>query len=813
MATLACVAFSSHERACAIDDFEDKIRPILSVHCFECHGGNEDDELKGEVRLDKLSQDMVHDRASMEIWHDALDAIQLGEMPPEDATPLGEKDRKILVEWIRENLDRALESIKGSSKGIVMRRINNAEYAYTMTDLLGLELDYAKDLPPDPVSKDGFLNNGQSLGMSSMQLQVYLRNARAALEKVLVEGEQPERIVETIKENCGFRLKGQVGDNSDQLGRAQQWIGVTSTLAVDGPITVRVKVRTNWREGQPVPRLGLRMGYFVGGLTTQFMKKVGEVRLTSGDWTVVEFTSRGELLPRPEASVPRDKLSTLFVLENTLDDAKPKPKQITKREEPKKGKKPKQIKVYERDADFPQIFVESVELVMNDYSAWPPPSHRRILAAGEDLHDPNSRRLVIERFLQRAWRRNPTNAELDVWCQHFEIIRQASHSDIEALRETLAASLASTPFLFLIEPESDSENVRLLTSSELASRLSYFLWSSTPDDALLQMALHSDHGDLGNQNVSNDGAILSTIEIEKQFERMWQDPRSERFVEQFCGQWLDLDSLQRVAINPQYYKSFDDALKEDMVAESKEYFRHLLRHDLSALQLLHSDFTMLNARLAKHYGIEGPTSQDFTPISLEGTERPGGLLGHAATHMAGSDGVNSHPIKRAVWIRERLLNDPPAPPPPDVPELEASAKGKSKLTVREQLQVHRQKDSCGDCHRSIDPWGIAMEHYDAIGLWRDRVKQSKEAVDARTALPGNYSINGLEELQSFLIQVRRQQFAKALVAKLMTYALGRSLDLADQPVIDELTERFVDNEYKIRLLMRDIVTSEPFLNR
>ena len=790
--------------ALAADEFESIVEPILKKNCFQCHSSKAP---KGDVRLDTLSRDMVHDRAAMETWHDALTAIQLGEMPPDDATALSSADRKMLLGWIRKNVDSALASIQGSAQGIVMRRLNRAEYAYTMTDLLGLRMDYAADLPPDPISKDGFLNNGQALGMSSMQLQVYLRSARQALDMVLVEGDRPDQVTETIQQNKGFNLKKVTADNSDQLGRAQHWIGTSSTLPADGPFTVRVTARTNWQKGKPVPRLGLRFGYFVGGLTTQFLNEVGEVKIDSNESVTVEFKGRCEFLPKPEPSIPRDKLQTLFVLTNTLDDAEPRPNQITVKEESdpgakdakKKPRKRKPKKVFERDPEFPQIYVESVEFVMQDYESWPPAGHRSIVPDGEDLDQTDSVRRVLETFLSRAWRRPATDQEIDVWTEHFARIRTASQSNIQALRETLAASLASTPFLYLVEPQDTSNQPRRLNPYELASRLSYFLWSSTPDDELSALA---ESGDL------LDMAILG-----EQFDRMMSDPKSERFVDQFCTQWLDLDSLQRVAVNPQYYKNFDDDLKIDMVAETKHFFNEILRSDLSAMHLLESDFTMLNAALAKHYGLSGPNSQDFVRVSLNETKRPGGLLGHAATHMAGSDGVDSHPIKRAVWIRERLLHDPPDPPPPDVPDIQSTVKDFQKLTVREQLEVHREKAACADCHRAIDPWGIALEHYDAIGLHREKIARKRKPVDAKTILPGNHPVQGVRELQRHLIEKRKGQFAEAIVAKLATYAVGRSLELVDQKVIDGLAGRFADNDYRLAPLMREIVTCELFLNR
>ena len=791
--------------AVADDVFQRTILPILGARCLRCHGA---EDPKGGVRFDVLSHDMTHDRAAMETWHDALAAIQLGEMPPEDAEPLSAKDRKTLLSWIRENVDAALESINGPTDGVLLRRLNRAEYDYTMRDLLGLEMDYARDLPPDPRSKDGFLNNGQALGMSSMQLQTYLQSARDALDIVLVDGDQPERISETIQHNSGFKLKRAEADNSAQLGRAQHWIGTSQILPGSGPYTVRVRARTDWKSGQPIPRLALRCGYFVGGLTTQFLQEVGEIKITSHEPIDIEFKGQADFLPQPEPSIPRSNLQTLFVFKNTLDDALPPPKQITisedkesdgKGENAMKKRKKRPVKVFPRDPDFPQIHIESVEFVLHDDESWPPPKHQRIVPGREDLRNTGSVRRVLESFLLRAWRRPPTREELDVWTGHFAKIRDASQSDIQALRETLAASLASAPFLYLVEPQFKADQPRKLNSFELASRLAYFLWSSMPDAELLEVAA--------------SGGLLKAEVLHQQFDRMMADPKSNRFVDQFCTQWLDLDSLQRVAVNPQYYKDFDDVLKIDMVEETKQFFNELLRNDLSAMNLLRSDFTMLNASLAKHYGLDGPSSQDFVRVSLAGTDRPGGLLGHAATLMAGSDGVDSHPIKRAVWIRERLLHDPPDPPPPDVPDIQSSVKNFQRLTVREQLEAHRQKEACADCHRSIDPWGIALEHYDAIGLWRETIARKGKPVDATTILPGNHPVEGLRGLQRHLVDKRKEQFAEALVAKLMTYALGRSLEMADQPIIDELAAGFADDGYKLTPLMRGIITSDPFLKR
>ena len=685
-----------------------------------------------------------------------------------------------------------------------MRRLNRAEYQYTMTDLLGLDLDYSGEFPSDAISGDGFRNNGASLGMSALQIENYLKSARKALDFVLVEGEQLERTVTKIERNKG-KVKGPsskrfTGDSSDRLGRVNFWHGSFKELPRTGLFTIRIKAYTDRKPGQPDPVLFARYGYSVSGLTLNIMGDAGEIPISSTTPKYYEISGYPELFPFPEANVPTEKMNGVITLQNALIDGKPATKPVNKViEEERNGKiRKKKIKVFPEDPDFPRIIIDSVEFIRHDYSSWPPPLHRKIVPKGEDLGSVQSVERVLKQFLRRAWRRPVIEEELKQWTSHFMTIQKQGGSEIFALKETLAAALASSKFIYLAEPHS-AKQTRKLSAHELAARLSCFLWSSLPDEELSGLA--------------DSGRLLESSVLKKQFVRMLADEKADRFAEQFSMQWLDLEGVDRVAINPQYYRNFDNRLKPDMVGETLAFFREILRSNSSALQFLDADFTMLNATLAKHYGLSGPKSQRFERVSLKGTNRPGGLLGHASTHLAGSDGADSHPIKRAVWIRERLLHDPPNPPPPDVPGLETSVPNFEKLSVREQLDLHRKKEACADCHRSIDPWGIALEGYDAIGLLRKKTARRKKPISTETILPGNHEISGLADLQKFLLNERREQFAHALVSKLLTYALGRSLELEDEPLIEELSASFAKNNYRLADLMKNIVTSQPFSSR
>jgi hypothetical protein len=783
------------------DVFQEDVRPLLEQHCFGCHGP---EKQKGKIRLDQLDPDMVNGNAA-ETWHDALNMLNRGEMPPEDEPQLSAGERRKLVGWLTSELRRAAEARRATGGQVVMRRLNRVEYHYTMTDLLGLEMDYSKDLPSDARSPEGFKNNGASLGMTALQIENYLKIARQALDFVLVEEEQGERKVTVLDRNKG-RMKGPnsrrfAGDSSERLGRVNFWHGSFKDLPRTGRFSIRVKAYTDRKPGQPAPILSAQYGYFVSGLTLNIMGDAGEVAVSSSTPEYYEIAGQPEFFPLPEAHVPGSKLNGIITLQNALDDGEPPAQAVNEviEEKDKKGKiRKKKVKVFPEDPDFPRIIIESVEIIRNDYPSWPPPPHRRIIREGEELSDSQVLEKILARFLRRAWRRPVKGEEVNKWLAHYERMRKQAGTPVSALRETLSAALASSHFLYLSEPFR-SDKPRKLNAHELATRLSYFLWSSMPDEELSALA--------------DSGRLLESKVLREQFARMLADEKADRFAGQFSMQWLDLEGVDRVAVNPQYYKDFDNALKPDMIAETQAFFREILHSNTSALQFLDADFTMLNARLAKHYGLKGPRSQEFERVSLHGTDRPGGVLGHASTHLAGSDGADSHPIKRAVWIREHLLHDPPNPPPPDVPSVEKSVPDFEKLSIREQLSVHREKEACADCHRNIDPWGIALEGYDAIGLSRQKTARRRKPVSSETVLPGNHEISGLADLQKYLLNERRDQFARALVTKIFIYALGRSLRLEDELLIEGLSADFAKDGYRLHGLMKNIVTSRPFVSR
>jgi hypothetical protein len=382
----------------------------------------------------------------------------------------------------------------------------------------------------------------------------------------------------------------------------------------------------------------------------------------------------------------------------------------------------------------------------------------------------------------------------------FQAIRPEFPTLEDAMRETLAMVLIRPDFLYLLEPA--EEEKRQINDWEFASRLSYFLWSTMPDAQLLETAAT---GTLQQPNV-----------LSQEVERLLSDPRSDQFVQQFTEQWLHLDVVDQVAINRDYYPQFKERLKTDMRQESEQVFGEILRHNLSALHFLSSDFTMLNGRLARHYGIDEVYGNTFRRVTLSPKQHRGGLLGHASILLSNSTGADSHVIRRAVWIRDRLLNDPPASPPPNVPSLEQTNKDSRQLSIREQLEAHRGTKSCARCHRDIDPWGIALEHFDAVGLWRDEIrhKSGKEfitrPVAATATLPNGQQLTGIDELKSYLVSERQTDFARALVSRILGYSVGRRIELSDRETIADLTKQFIADEFRLRNLVKNIIKSKAF---
>ena len=778
-------------------EFEKDIRPVLQKFCVRCHGPKEQN---GRMRFDTLSTDLIKDRAAAEDWHETLNVMNRGEMPPEDEPQPGIEQLKLLTGWIRQSIDEAVKARRSTGGLTVMRRLNRAEYQNTMRDLLDFEMDYVRDLPPEGLSPDGFRNNGLSLRMTGMQLEYYLESARKALNRVIVTTPEPTVFHHEFDKTNHRKWLGNPTFADNRLDRFSIFLArMEPDYPEVGDFIIRVKARAERKDGFGFPRMKVAIGYRPD--TKIILTTALETDVKSSEPELFEIRGRIENFPLPVRG--QSKFPGLVIhIENVYDDGNPPPKQQTKKDD-----KGKDVKFYPDEPDYPKLFVESVTFDGPVFESWPPAHHRRILFESElrETDEPEYVRQVLQRFLRRAWRRPPTNTEINSFAEFFNSLRDDFPVFEEALRETLALALISPDFLYLAEPA--GEEKRSLTSWELATRLSYFLWNSMPDDELFELA--------------ESGELLKPNVLIAQVDRMIEDDRAWQFVDQFTDQWLNLGGMDRVAISQHYYPDFDVNLKPHMRNETLHLVMELLRKNLSARNFVDSDFAMLNEPLARHYGIENVFGYDYRPVPLQAKDHRGGLLTQASILLTNSTGEDSHPIKRAVWLRRRLIDDPPAPPPPNVPELATDNPDFAKLSIRKQLEIHLDDPACASCHRDIDPWGIALENFDAIGRWRTQIRRAESGrksfinlpVDQQTELPDGSKIESPEKLKRYLLEKRGDDFARTIVTKLLVWSLGRSLDLSDEPEIAALTNAFVQNDLKLRDLIHEIVKSEPFLTK
>ncbi len=768
---------------------------ILDQHCVACHGPQVQN---AGVRLDGLSSNLVRDRRAAETWHDVRNALNRGEMPPPGAPALHTDDRAALLEWLDSALDKAEAAQRQHDGPAVMRRLNRREYQNTMRDLLGLDVDFVKNLPPDEMSPDGFTNNGAALRMSSLRLEHYLATARSALRRAVVTGPAPPVREHFAEQTVIDKVKTQHWSN--RLGRTGTFVARVPDFPDEGDFVLRVRARAVMPTGSPFPRMQVSMGYRADTQTPS--RTVGEVDVS--DSAVREFEFRGRIEEFPIQSRTQSKYPGLLIwVRNAYSDGWPPP--AGERVDFEEDGKAKWKMVWPIDSDFPAIVIESVRFEAPVYASWPPAHHRRLIprSPARRAAERPAAREQLRAFLRRAYRRPVQTADLRPILRFFDTVRPAVGSYEEAMREAMAMALVSPAFLYRIERGKASSS--RIDSYELASRLSYFLWSTMPGARLKALA---DQGRLREPATLRDEAL-----------RMLDDPRSQEFVEQFTDQWLDLAGVHRVAINPNYYPDFDPSLKEHMREETRQFFAALLREDASALHFLRSDWAMLNEPMARHYGVRGPRGGIFEQVSLTGSGRLGGLLSQGSILLSNSTGEDSHPVERGVWIRRALLGDPPSPPPPAVPNLDSGDKELALLPLARQLELHRDSEACARCHQGIDPWGLALEEYDAVGLRREAVSRrmgehvKSHPVDAEATLPDGYRVSGARGLADYLVAHRSRQFSKALVSKLLAYALGRGLELRDQQFVEDLTDRFEQSGHRLKQLCAMIVTSEPFLSR
>jgi hypothetical protein len=398
---------------------------------------------------------------------------------------------------------------------------------------------------------------------------------------------------------------------------------------------------------------------------------------------------------------------------------------------------------------------------------------------------------VIKPFAARAWRRPVTDAEVTRLVYLARVARDAGEEPLAGVKLMIQGVLISPHFLFRIEKE--RPGIQPISDHELATRLSYFLWSSLPDDEL--------------RGLADRGALRKPGALAEQVKRMLKDPRSRALADNFAMQWLNLRPLANFSPDPRRFPGFTQALRESMLRETAELFLHVMREDRSILEFLDADYTFVNEALAAHYGLKDVKGSEMRKVSLAGTPR-GGVLTHASVLAVTSNPTRTSPVKRGKWILDNLLGTPPPPPPPDVPELEQ--KGALRGSLRQQMEQHRKDPNCATCHARMDPLGFGLENFDAVGRWRAR--DGRFDVDASGTLPDGSKFNGPAELRKLLL-ARKEQFVRCLADKMMTYALGRGTERSDRCYIEQVARDVTEGKYRFSELVQSIVRSDPFQKR
>ncbi len=755
------------------------LRPFLQKHCVACHGA---DVQEGGLDLSQANPDMANPDL-LRRWVRVHDRVQKGEMPPagEDRPDAAESQTFL------QRLSGVLTEADQPRRKFRVRRLNRVEYENTLRDLFGVRMEL-RDMLPEDQPTHGFDTVGDGLALSAEQMEVYLEAADKALDAAFGAEKAPKRVdIEKplaedrfAKRSIGRLFKStEDGSLITFQGYHSPSVFLEGQAPVDGTYRVRIHAKT-FQTDQPLVMAVYGGDVIVGRRPTHL---VGYFDVPAGDeWTVIEF----------EDYMPAKGCYQM------------KPYDLRA---PTTGSE-------ERRFGGPGLMIGKVK-VEGPLEAWPPPSRARLLG---DV-DPESgtledARQIFARLLPRAYRRPVSPEELTPWLKLTEHALAEGRPFLEALRVGLQAILCSPDFLMLQTPESlrgivDPAAARQFT---LASRLSYFLWSSMPDAELLELA--------------GSGRLDQPQVLREQVERMLADPKSREFVVNFTDQWLNLKAIDETEPDGRLFPEYDERLRYSIVEETRRFFREVLDNDHPLTDFVDSDWLIVNHALAKHYGLEGVDGQQFRRVALpEGSVR-GGVLTQASVLKVSANGSNTSPVVRGVWVLDRILNERPAPPPPGVSAIEPDIRGAT--TVREQLERHRNVSSCASCHQHIDPPGFALENFNPIGGWRDwyrslgtskrvplevkgrRVQYGQGPdVDASGQTVTGEKFTGPREFKQILLQ-DKPRLARGLAGKLMTYGLGRGLGFSDRPAVEAIIERTGKQQYGFRSLIHEIVQSDTF---
>jgi len=807
--------------------FKAKVQPLIENHCIDCHGPQVQ---KANLRLDNLKPELQDER-TLATWAAVHDKLVSGEMPPKKRERPPQDELKAAITLLNKELHAASLHRQQTKGRVVVRRLNGTEFENTIRDLIGTNVKL-KELLPEDNSVAGFDNIAAGLDVSATHQLLYQEAAEKAVLSVIPQhppipfsntrtgremSEKGSNFKQTLTRSC--YLKEDALIIHSKLPR----YGLCSTPPVPaaGRYKIQMSIAAVGADNRAVPAAFLTVD---GGREDPVLREMRDI--APGKPTIVEL----------EIDLERRQAFVVNLL--THWDIRAFKKPIEEHKGP--GLLVEWIKIEGPVGAWPPASYQSLfadvplkprSVAKAESEGKPPPKVPAVRSEYTWAIDPlvpasakpkEDAERLIRAFLPRAFRLPVSEEVQKQFVARVHEKLDKGYTFLDAMTYGYKSILTSPYFLLLMEPgaatlvaKNDLPSPKL-DDYALAARLSYFLWSSLPDEELLALA--------------KKGELSKPVVLRAQTERMLKSPKARRFTENFVGQWLDLRKIDATIPDPQLYGEFDGTLLWAMPRETQNFFEEVLRNDLSLIEFVESDWSMLNERLAKHYGIPDVLGNEFRKVKLPAGSHRGGVMTHASVLKVTADGTRTSPVLRGKWVLERIIGKPPAPPPPDVPSIEPDIRGAT--TIRQQLDKHRNIAACASCHVHIDPPGFALENFDPIGGWRDFYRATTRTKAGVVNLPGytgrafyrgpdvehggethdGRKFDTIDDYKKILL-ADKDQLARNLTEKLLTYATGADIQFADREVVEQIVTSLKAKNYGFRTLVHEVIQSRMFLNK
>jgi len=768
---------------------------LLKTYCVGCHN----ERMKGSsagLALDTV--DVANPAGDPEIWEKVIRKLRFNAMPPPGRPRPDKGATGAFVSFLTTEIDRAATLKPNPGRIESTHRLNRAEYKNAIRDLLGVDFDVASMLPADDSGKEGFDNTARMLSVSPLLLERYLATARKVSR--LAVGIAPGGASTVTYRGPLYEAEDELSNSSEDLPFGSRGgFAARHHFPVDGEYDFSVRLRRSDYDYIVGLAEAHRLDVRVDGRLVKSFRVGGEAKGTPAplsfagnlpgdtEWEQYNLRLDESLRFRVAVTAGPHVVGVSFVSRPTkAEGVKQRPETAI------------HISVYNNPYGNPVAESITIDGPYNAAGALDTPSRRRVFVCRptNSADEEACAKRILSTLARRAYRRQVTDREVESLLSFYRSGRSEGTFD-DGVELAIERVLVDPNFLFRIEadPPGVTATPYRITDLELASRLSFFLWSGIPDDELLDLAIR--------------GRLREPGVLTQQVRRMFADTRSRALVENFAGQWLQVRDVAGAMPNKRLYPEFDELLRRAFRQETELFIESTMREDRSVLELFSSNYTFVNERLARHYQIPDIYGERFRRVAVSG-DRRGGLLSHGSMLLVTSYPNRTSPVLRGKWVLENVLGNPPPPPPPNVPGLPDRGEGNKAASVRERLEQHRKTPACATCHSQIDPLGFALENFDAVGKWR--TTDAGSPVDAKAAFPTGAEFEGLAGLRAFVLS-NREAVVHTIIHKLLAYALGRELEFYDLPIVRHIQQGAASSDYRWSSIIVGIVSSTPFQMR